>query len=263
MPLDYGKDFIDKYRKKDEERYNRRTGFSRFKVNKGSSSTFVMLDDVLIHTTEHRVYKDGKNYFKTCLGDDRDCPYCAQAPNSKNISTTTILIAGTVINTTGFVKTEEDGTLNHIRNYKQNLVLKGGARNEFLHQRAKVEKRYGEDKPMMYTVWEARRGDDERSLNTGEHFDFRGKYTKETIIERLKEAGVEKDDWESFFAPDNYEETFKEESLEEARRFLGLSAQTTRIGSTAITPPPDEISTNPFDMDNDDTLLEDEDDIKF
>jgi len=259
MAFDYGEEFLDKYRKKEEDSRARRAGLSDFRIRPGDTAKIIMLDDIIMHLTRHNIKKvEGDRRWqetKTCLGDNSHCPYCEA--NNKDISITYAVCVGTIINTTGFTNNKGE----RIKNYKQNLVLKGEARDEYLHQRAKLRKKLGTaegEKATVFSMWEVRRGEDTKSLATGSHFDYLGHFSKERLVEQLINQGVVKDDWDVFLTPDDYETTFAAETEEEARLYLGMSAKSNRIGSTVTTPPREEIADIPFDMDINTDLIESE-----
>lgn len=237
---------------KEKETFERPKGFSTFRQPTDSTSTLTLIDEIFITVMMHKLNINQQTVWKTCLGDDDHCPYCEPAIQSRAAK---CLCLGTVINHTGFINDKNT----HIRGYRQNLLLRGDATNEFIIAYEKLMKKKDKKFSLLYTTWDVRRGSDPKSLNTGVFFEYKGKMSKPALVERLVEYGVKSDDWDVFLTPDNYEATFARESEEEARRFLGFG-RPTRIGSTQPIPAgrPSAVDDMPFDVDRDEGSIDDE-----
>lgn len=241
-----GVDGLEAARKDDEERQSRYGKASRFRIDVKSEGEVILLDDTIADgaitfVKEHPIKtRRGKFITRTCLGDNSICPDCA---NDEKL--TSIFNAGTVINRTGFMAEDDDGEEEHIRNYKQLLVLKSEAREEFLIQREKFQEKYGENATLALTRWVFRRGADAKSPATGTHIEFKGKVSREKLIAVLKKQGVNPDDWDEFLSPFDYEAQFAPPDEAEARKQSGMKAP--RPGSSEDLDSDDDLSDGPED----------------
>ena len=231
---------------------------SRFYLPLGGEATITLINPCKTAFTMHKVPK-GPNprdaVETTCLaGQKKDatgrvitCPFCTE-----NVKAVPYVYMGTVINHTGF--TADDGK--HIAHYKQYLLLKRGAKTEFLIQMKAQESKYGQaDNALAWSRWKIRRGTDEMSFNTGQYFTFLKRTTKTALIAALQKVGVQKENWDDFMTPLSFEEAFKPLTEDEAYAFLGLSK---RIGGDSKDVPEQSVdftkmagNTDDFDDDND------------
>lgn len=219
----------------------------KFKLAVNSKATGILIDDACVFVKMHTGIKVGNGFHdKVCISELGPCPPCEE-----KLTVAGMLCAGTLINRTGFVNDDDE----RIKNYKQLLMLKGEAKQEFLHQRSLLEKKYGKDDPLKLTIWKFRRGKDPKSINTGVHFECVGRISKARLIEKLKADGVRPDSWEEFLKPFNYEEIFAPEDEETLRAFLGLGPSK-RKGKNAKAELDEE---DDYDVDDD---LEDDEDEK-
>jgi hypothetical protein len=229
----------------DEERKSKGRGQSRYKLQPGERGLFIILDDALVFYQEHAGQVGKQFYKKPCIGDSEMCPYC-----ETNERKTSAWIVGTIINFTGFENNDGD----RVRYFKQQLVLTGqSAKDEMMECREKIKKEVGKENPLRMTVWEARRGKNKKSVATGDRFAYKGKWSKKKLQAYLEKHKVERDDWDEFLSPLDYEELLEPETEKEARKFLGLGAPD-RVGHRKDAD--DEYDTD--DDDDEERSIEDE-----
>jgi hypothetical protein len=224
--FDSGEEAFARDLQRDQEQKSRRAGLSFFKLPVGGSGRVTVLDDAKHFVRVHNFKKGERYYKKICSGDFWPCAYCRAGIDYANM-----WIAGTIINHTGF-RTNDGREIQH---FKQVLALKGDAKKEMIVQRDRLKeildkKGKPTTNPLAFTVWDIRRGSEKTSINTGSHFDLVGRMSKAKLRAQLEEKGVERDDWDEYLAPLNYEETFMPETEEEACRFLEVPLPK-RVGS--------------------------------
>lgn len=205
----------------EEERQSQKNSSRPYSLKPGKKGIIVLLDDAELFYKAH-TGKKGKDQFytKPCLeqaidehGNPSACPYCDE--ETRFVS---IYVAGTAIDCTGFINDDDK----KIAFFKRLFALKSDAKNEFQEQRKALIKKYGKEEPLRLTMWEVRRGKNPKSLGSGEHFTFKGKFkSKKALKEWLEKRDVERDDWKEYLTPFDYEEVLKPETEEQARRFLG------------------------------------------
>jgi hypothetical protein len=204
--------------KEAEEDYKkkRRKGGSRFRLDVGKDGDVLLIDEALIPLTVHEIYhgKNRKSDWEPC--PQKDCIAC-EDPDTKDAIP--YLSFGTVINLTGF----EDDKGKTVKLFKQLLVLKGDAKVEFLRQREDLIKKYGKEDTLAWTVWNIRRGSDQKSLVTGQYFTFKTKTSKKKAKEKLEKLGASPEDWKAFLEPLDYEALYTPKSNAELGKLIGAA----------------------------------------
>lgn len=198
---DSGPGAEERAKKREEEALQRqRQSVSRVWQRPGNKCVLTFISSEIVHFAEHQYQQPSGGWSRyVCLegsrtADDREipCPFCLS-----KIRQEFSMYAGTVINHTGF-HTRDGDAVKHI---KQALVLKGTAKSAFLKQLGMMKKAHGNSFDHCWTVWEIEREDKPKSSTPGIFYEFKGNRSRETLLKKMKEVGVERDDWDRYLEP--------------------------------------------------------------
>ncbi|NCU31822.1 MAG: hypothetical protein EOM23_02540 [Candidatus Moranbacteria bacterium] len=205
-----GRKFFDEEKQKQQEQLTSGNvrGY-RFKLNQSATGYVVFLDDLDTFLLEHQyqsIKPDGKiNYYnyETCIRDiEGECPLCENGNNPSLVSVSTIF------DLTEYKK--KDGTIAPPR--KKIIVLKKGGTERFLRKQEKL----GGLKLKKFEIF---RSSDQKGEATGTDVEFE----KEVDPEVLRQFCPEKEKFEDWIKPYDYNEIFQPKSAAEIRRLIGIA----------------------------------------
>lgn len=176
----------------------------RFKLNKSATGYIVFLDDLDTFLLEHQFQANGSYYnYETCIKDiEGECPLCDSNNNPSLIS------VSTVFDLSEYKK--KDGTIAPPR--KKIIVLKKGGTERFLRKQEKLG-------GLKFKKFEIFRSSDQKGEATGTDAEFE----KEIDSEVLRQFCPEKEKFEDWIKPYDYNEIFKPKEAVEIRRLIGLA----------------------------------------